>query len=250
MRLGRTSSACSQARAVQTPRPGEVAGAVVLLGPLASSSASAFAVASSAGASRRAPSCAGGARPWPPGLNPSVHPRSLQPPADVHVVAGGPELRVEAADRLAARLRGRPCCSRGCARPRWSESRTWIGPPGALATHSATGPSPGGGMFGPPTPTCAGRREGVQPGTSASAGRGRRRRRCRRRSRRSRPRSPMLRARLSPRFSVADEPEAVLARRSSPSSSVEPSLTTITSKSGYSSRQQALQASRMVRAPL
>ena len=28
-----------------------------------------------------------------------------------------------------------------------------MGPPGALATQSATGPSPGGAMFGPPTPT-------------------------------------------------------------------------------------------------
>src|SRR2546425_8972009 len=31
---------------------------------------------------------------------------------------------------------------------------TWTGLPGALATHSAIGPSPGGAMFGPPTPAC------------------------------------------------------------------------------------------------
>ena len=35
-----------------------------------------------------------------------------------------------------------------------SETSTWIGPPGALATQSATAPSSGGGMLGPPTPTC------------------------------------------------------------------------------------------------
>ena len=35
-----------------------------------------------------------------------------------------------------------------------SESSTWIGPPGAFATHSATSPSLGGGMFGPPMPAC------------------------------------------------------------------------------------------------
>ena len=33
-----------------------------------------------------------------------------------------------------------------------SERRTWTGPPGALATQSAIGPSPAGAMFGPPTP--------------------------------------------------------------------------------------------------
>ena len=35
-----------------------------------------------------------------------------------------------------------------------SDSRTWVGPPGALATHSASRPSPSGGMLGPPMPTC------------------------------------------------------------------------------------------------
>src|SRR3990172_4375979 len=34
-----------------------------------------------------------------------------------------------------------------------SETRTCTGPPGALATHSAIGPSPGGRRLGPPTPT-------------------------------------------------------------------------------------------------
>jgi hypothetical protein len=34
-----------------------------------------------------------------------------------------------------------------------SLTSTWIGPPGALATHSATAPSPGGGMLGPPIAT-------------------------------------------------------------------------------------------------
>jgi hypothetical protein len=31
-----------------------------------------------------------------------------------------------------------------------SERSTWIGFPGALSTHSATRPSPGGATFGPP----------------------------------------------------------------------------------------------------
>ncbi len=35
-----------------------------------------------------------------------------------------------------------------------SESSTWIGPPGALATHSAVAPSSSGGMLGPPMPAC------------------------------------------------------------------------------------------------
>ena len=35
-----------------------------------------------------------------------------------------------------------------------SDSRTWLGPPGAWATHSASRPSPAGGMLGPPMPTC------------------------------------------------------------------------------------------------
>ena len=34
-----------------------------------------------------------------------------------------------------------------------SEISTCTGPPGALATQSAIGPSPGGAIFGPPTPT-------------------------------------------------------------------------------------------------
>ena len=43
-----------------------------------------------------------------------------------------------------------------------SDSRTCIGPPGALATHSATDPSPGGGMFGPPIAGMRRSSEGVR----------------------------------------------------------------------------------------
>ena len=45
-------------------------------------------------------------------------PRLEQPPADVDVIAGDRELRIEPADLLQRRLSGTPCCSRGCARPR------------------------------------------------------------------------------------------------------------------------------------
>ena len=35
-----------------------------------------------------------------------------------------------------------------------SDKSTWIGRPVDAATQSATVPSPGGGMFGPPMPAC------------------------------------------------------------------------------------------------
>ena len=88
----------------------------------------------------------------------------LQPPADVDVVAGHAELRVEPADRLAARSLRNAMLQPGMCSATSSESSTWIGPPGALATHSATGPSPGGGMFGPPTPAWSRRHERRRPG--------------------------------------------------------------------------------------
>ena len=119
--------------------------------------------------------------------------------SDVHVVAGGPEARVEAIDGL-ERLLPEGHVAAGDVLGSLSEISTWMGPPGALATHSAIHPSPGGGGWAPRRRRATFAK--VQPGTSANPGRGRRRRRCRRRSRRSRPDAPVLRARLSPRFSV------------------------------------------------
>ena len=127
----------------------------------------------------------------------------LEPPADVDVVAGGAELRVEAADRLERRRGGTPCCSRGCARPRGRSSSTWTGPPGAFATQSAIEPSPGGGMFGPADARRASSCTNVaRQVRRASADRATRRRRCRRRSRRVAAASPVLRALLRARGSA------------------------------------------------
>jgi hypothetical protein len=81
--------------------------------------------------------------PQPPAL-------LLQPPADIHVVAGHAELGIEPANGLEEAFRNAMLQPGMCSASR-SESRTWMGPPGALATHSAIGPSPGGGMLGPPT---------------------------------------------------------------------------------------------------
>ena len=83
-----------------------------------------------------------------------------------------------------------------------SESSTWIGPPGALATHSAISPSSGRRDVGAADAGVRALQEGGRQVGRASAGRGGRRRRCRRRSRRWRPRRPALRAFARPRFSV------------------------------------------------
>ncbi len=112
----------------------------------------------------------------------------VQPPAHVDVVAGDAEAVVETADREQRRRAGTPCCSRECARPRVSESSTWLGPPGECETHCAISPSVSADRRWGHRPRRAGGHEGVRPGSAASSDRDRRRRRCRRRSR------PALRA--------------------------------------------------------
>ena len=79
-------------------------------------------------------------------------PPLAQPPADVDVVPGGPELRVEPLDLQERRPSERHVAARDVLGFLVGEQDV-DGPPGALATASATGPSPGGGMFGPPMPT-------------------------------------------------------------------------------------------------
>ena len=73
------------------------------------------------------------------------------PPADIDIVAGRAELRVKAADGVEDTRADKPCCSRVCAPPRGrSIAHEWARP-ASFATASAIGPSPGGGIFGPPT---------------------------------------------------------------------------------------------------
>ena len=109
-----------------------------------------------------------------------------------------------------------------------SESRTWIGPPGALATHCATGPSSGGGMFGPPMPTWSESLERgdevgepVRIGTGVVVDVGD--------DLAGRPLEPEVAGGASPRFSVGSggRPRTRSAIAAVPS--VEPSSTTITS---------------------
>ena len=96
-----------------------------------------------------------------------------------------------------------------------SESRTWIGPPGAFATHSAIA-----AVAGRRDVRAADRRRGRRSRSAAARYvqpvrvRDTRRRRCRRRSRRSPPRSPVLRACARPRFSVLISAHAVTRARS------------------------------------
>ena len=79
----------------------------------------------------------------------------LDPPADVDVVAGDRELRIEAADGAQAfgaerHVAARECARRGDRSPaRGSDCRA------RRATLSATTPSPSGAMLGPPMPACS-----------------------------------------------------------------------------------------------
>ena len=96
-----------------------------------------------------------------------------------------------------------------------SETSTWTGPPGACATHSATAPSPAGGMFGPPTPDVSRRGRTRARGTSASRGSGRASSSMYATISPSRAREPGVARVAEPGFSRADELEAVLDGRSS-----------------------------------
>ena len=87
-------------------------------------------------------------------------PSLAEPPADVHVVAGGSELVVESRRSPAAPTGGTPCCSRGCARLPGRRGGRESVRRARWRRLSATGPSPGGGMFGPPMPTWRGPDEG------------------------------------------------------------------------------------------
>ena len=78
---------------------------------------------------------------------------------------------------------------------------TWIGPPGAFATQSAISPWPGGGMFGPPTPTWSLRRN-VSARNCSQCGSGRASSSMYATISPDAAASPVLRALLSPRFGV------------------------------------------------
>ena len=72
-----------------------------------------------------------------------------EPPANVHVVARRPKLRVEAAD-LYEVARRNAMLQPGMCSASESETRTCTGPPGAFATQAAIASSPAGGRLGPP----------------------------------------------------------------------------------------------------
>ena len=77
-------------------------------------------------------------------------PRVLKPPADVDVVAGGAERRVEAADRCKRRAPERHVAARDVLGLACRRAGRGSGPPGAWRDASATGASSAGAMFGPP----------------------------------------------------------------------------------------------------
>ena len=123
-----------------------------------------------------------------PGLKAIWPPASQQPPADVDVVAGLAELRVEAADLLQRALAERHVAAGDVLGVAIADQDVRRPARRVARRTAATRPSPGGGTFGPPT---RGVRVGLRTprrGASASPDRGSRRRRCRRRSRRSPPR--------------------------------------------------------------
>ena len=168
----------------------------------------------------------------------------LQAPADVDVVAGDAELRVEPADLVAGSTSRRPCCSRGCARRSRRRAARGSGRRARWRrTRAIVGRRPGGGMLGPPTPACELFRKAVREVARASAGRVARRRRCRRRSRRWRPAGPRCGRWRGRWFSVLIRRKPY-SRVISSVASVEPSLTTITSKSGIVERAQPVEAAR------